>query len=349
MNGMGGGYALLSTAVLGLLLMMACTPEEFESSDKLGPTPSASELEEAPAPSDIPEAGTIADESGLARTSDAGTASPGDLAEPQAQATSTPREPTGGPSLAELSVVVADIPVEIPDYDRDDWSHWLDEDGDCLNTRHEVLLAESIGPVTYADSEQCKIASGSWIGPFTGESFDDPGALDIDHMVPLKNAHLSGGWAWDRARKADYANDLSYEGHLIAVDRSANRAKGSSGPEDWRPLAKDYWCQYAVDWVTIKGTWTLTVSEPEAAALMEMLDTCTSPRPVVVVRSLVPRLLPAPSPTSTFIESYGSCEEAESAGEPLVQGSEGAGRGFPEAQVPSVRDGDGDGVVCERQ
>lgn len=331
MNGMGGGYALLSTAVLGLLVMMACTPEEFESSERLSPTPSASELEEAPAPSGIPEAGTIADESGLARTPNPATVNS-----------------TGGPFLAELSVVVAAIPTDIPDYDRDEWSHWLDEDGDCLNTRHEVLLVESVGPVTYTDSERCKIASGSWIGPFTGESFDDPGILDIDHMVPLKNAHLSGGWAWDRARKAAYANDLSYDGHLITVDRSANRAKGSSSPEDWRPPAKDYWCQYAVDWVTIKDAWTLTVSEPEAAALMEMLDTCAPPR-TLLVRSPMPRLLPVPSPTSTPIEIYGSCEEAESAGEALVQGNEGSGLGFLEAKVPSARDGDGDGVVCERR
>ena len=346
---MGGGYVLLSTAVLGLLVMMACTPGGFESSEKLGPTPSASELEEAPAPSGIPEAGTIADESGLARTPDPATVSPGGLATPQVQATSVPHDLTGGPSLAELSVVVAAIPTDIPDYDRDEWSHWLDEDRDCLNTRHEVLLAESLGPVTYTDSDQCKIASGSWVGPFTRESFDDPRALDVDHMVPLKNAHLSGGWAWDRARKADYANDLSYEGHLIAVDRSANRSKGSSGPEDWRPLAEDYWCQYAVDWVTIKDAWTLTVSEPEAAALMEMLDTCTLPRTLVVVRSSMQRLLPVPSSTPALDVIYRSCEEAESAGEPLVQGSEGSGQGFPEAKVPSARDGDGDGVVCERR
>ena len=45
---------------------------------------------------------------------------------------------------------------------------------------------------------------------------------------------------------------------------------------------------------------------------------------------------------------YASCEEAEAAGEPRIQGSEGSGQGFPEATVPSARDGDGDGVVCEQ-
>ena len=45
---------------------------------------------------------------------------------------------------------------------------------------------------------------------------------------------------------------------------------------------------------------------------------------------------------------YGSCEEAEAAGEQRVEGSRGGGQGFPKAMVPSARDGDGDGMVCER-
>ena len=44
---------------------------------------------------------------------------------------------------------------------------------------------------------------------------------------------------------------------------------------------------------------------------------------------------------------YDSCDAAVAAGEPRVQGSSGSGRGFPQATVPSARDGDGDGVVCE--
>ena len=45
---------------------------------------------------------------------------------------------------------------------------------------------------------------------------------------------------------------------------------------------------------------------------------------------------------------HGSCEEAESAGHQRELGSRGAGRGFQKATVPSARDGDGDGIVCER-
>ena len=61
---------------------------------------------------------------------------------------------------------------------------------------------------------------------------------------------------------------------------------------------------------------------------------------------------PASTPTPTASPSegvtYASCEEAEAAGELRAQGSNGPGRGFPKPMVPSARDGDGDGVVCER-
>ena len=54
------------------------------------------------------------------------------------------------------------------------------------------------------------------------------------------------------------------------------------------------------------------------------------------------------TPVATPSVIYGDCDEAEAAGVPRVQGSEGPGRGFYKWQVPSRRDGDGDGVVCEK-
>ena len=57
-----------------------------------------------------------------------------------------------------------------------------------------------------------------------------------------------------------------------------------------------------------------------------------------------------PTPTASPSEgvTYASCEEADAAGEPRSQGTNGPGRGFPKPMVPSARDGDGDGVVCEK-
>ena len=167
--------------------------------------------------------------------------------------------------------------IEIPQYNRREWRHWIDVDRDCQDARQEALIAESLTGVVYEPGRTCRVESGDWLGAYTGERFSDPSELDVDHMVPLKNAHISGGWAWSRARKKEYANDLTYPNHLIAVQASANRQKGSKGPDEWRPARREYWCQYAKDWTTIKENWKLTFTERETDALREMLLTCDCP------------------------------------------------------------------------
>ena len=245
-----------------------------------------------------------------------------------------------------MSIAVAPIHSDLPAYDRDEWRHWIDEDGDCRNTRQEALVAESVSPVEYTDSDQCRVASGEWIDPYSGVLYADPSDLQIDHLVPLANAHASGGWAWSDSRKRAYANDLSFSGHLVAVNGPDNQAKGKSGPEDWQPPASSYWCQYAIDWITIKNSWGLTATEAEFAALAEMLDTCEPRR---ILEALEPGARPAATATTVALGdgAYATCDAAEAAGEQRVQGNEGSGWGFPRSVVPSARDGDSDGIVCE--
>ncbi len=38
--------------------------------------------------------------------------------------------------------------------------------------------------------------------------------LDIDHFIPLAEAHASGGFNWSEQQKARYANDLEARLHL---------------------------------------------------------------------------------------------------------------------------------------
>ena len=93
------------------------------------------------------------------------------------------------------------------------------------------------------------------------------------------------------------------------------------------------------------------MTEMEAEAVAEMLNTCENP-PVVEVEvwEAMEARVGVHKPDTTQEQDgsvYGSCEEAAEAGEQRVQGSQGGGRGFPTAMVPSARDGDRDGVVCE--
>jgi len=157
----------------------------------------------------------------------------------------------------------------LPAYDRADWPQWIDQDGDCQDTRHEVLIDESlIAPAL--DARGCRVIAGRWRDEYTGAVYTDPNDVEIDHRVPLANAHRSGGWAWDRARKRDYANDLLDPEHLVTVSAATNRTKGDKGPEAWRPPLRENWCRYATAWRAIKQRWDLSFTAEEERALSEM-------------------------------------------------------------------------------
>ena len=176
-----------------------------------------------------------------------------------------------------LVITVAPIPTGIPDYDRGDWKHWVDADGDCQDARQEVLIAESLEPVTFETDEKCRVETGQWWAPHLGHHLGNPSHIDVDHHVPLKNAHDSGGWAWTPEMKEEYANYLGEENHLVAISSRHNRSKGARGPEEWAPPDNALWCDYATDWAEIKERWNLTMTPVESEIVMDMLGTCENP------------------------------------------------------------------------
>lgn len=170
-------------------------------------------------------------------------------------------------------------------YDRGEWKHWITSGSNsCWNVREEVLDKEAVkGSIVYLDSSKkvttnkgkaCSIKSGKWNDPYTGKTFTDPAKLDIDHMIPLSYTAKHGGQAWDSKKKQDYANDMGYENHLIAVEAGANRQKGDKGPGVWKPSNKSYHCTYAASWTTIATKWKLSLDKEDVTAMRSMLKTC---------------------------------------------------------------------------
>ena len=106
----------------------------------------------------------------------------------------------------------------------------------------------------------CTVVAGTWSDPYTGSTFTLASDLDIDHMVPLADAHRSGGWQWTITKKRAYANDVDHAETLIAVDDGSNSSKSDRSPDQWLPPNVGYRCTYATEWVNIKFTWALTVA-----------------------------------------------------------------------------------------
>jgi len=182
-------------------------------------------------------------------------------------ACATTLDPVGA---QEPSAQCAEEPAP-PGYDRKLWRHWSDLDGDCQDTRQEVLIRESEIPVTFEDDRECRVATGRWTGPYTGTVIEDPSKVDVDHLVALQDAHVSGGWLWDDQRREAYAND---ERLLVATSQYGNRSKGSRGPDEWLPPLEDYRCVYIERWVAVKESHGLSMAEGEAAVVAYMRKIC---------------------------------------------------------------------------
>lgn len=206
---------------------------------------------------------------------------------PGAGPTAAPVETVGLPDVEEAramltGLAVTDRPRRASDYDRDAFgSSWHDIDDNGCNQRDDVLLRDAEpGSVRTGVQGGCDhdVLAGTWTDPYTArvlvlDDLKDPAqaqAVQIDHVVPLAEAWVSGAAAWDDRRREQYANDLDA---LLAVDGPTNASKGADDPAAWRPR-KAFQCAYAARWIATKARWSLSVDPSEVAALEEMLATC---------------------------------------------------------------------------
>ena len=154
-------------------------------------------------------------------------------------------------------------------YNRKDYKHWISIQGAC-DTRETALVRDGSDVVT--DPSTCKVTSGSWVDPYSGETFTDAKKMDIDHLIPLQYAHQHGGASWDAAKKQAYANDLDTV--LLTVSARENRSKGAAGPGEYMPPLKSYRCEYSQRWVAVSEKYGLTVGKADRQALNSGLSSC---------------------------------------------------------------------------
>ena len=166
-------------------------------------------------------------------------------------------------------------------YDRDKFTHWVDADGDCQDTRDEVLAAESLVP-----TRGCDIQGGRWRSAYDGVMTRQSAAFDVDHLVPLAEAWDSGARAWNTATRQRYANDLRDGWTLIAVTAGSNRSKSDRDVAEWMPALDR--CRYLRRWVAVKTRWHLTVDPLELRALRDQASGCNN-APITVSPAVILR------------------------------------------------------------
>ncbi|EMR62090.1 putative secreted protein [Eutypa lata UCREL1] len=180
--------------------------------------------------------------------------------------------PTGIPSTSsaksQLAALTVATYVDDGTYDRDLFPHWI-ESGGC-STRESVLKRDGTGVTVGSD---CYPTAGSWKSPYDGDTWTAPSDVDIDHMVPLKNAWVSGASKWTTARRQSFANDLTRP-QLWAVTDNVNQSKSDKSPDAWKPPLSSFYCTYAKSYVAVKSYYDLTITSAEKTALTSMLNTC---------------------------------------------------------------------------
>jgi hypothetical protein len=180
-----------------------------------------------------------------------------------------PGVPSGATARSELATLTVAAWTHTTTYDRSLFPTWDTISGTC-DTRETVLKRDGVGVVV---NSSCAATSGTWHSPYDGATWTAASDLDIDHMVTLRNAWVSGAWGWTTAKREQFANDLS-DPQLWAVTDNVNESKGDRSPDGWKPPLTSFYCTYAEAWTRVKYVWGLTVTSAEKSALSGMLAGC---------------------------------------------------------------------------
>lgn len=257
-GGFGGYFRYLSETGKSLSASALCTMQGG-SVDECWDTPRVSPPGSVASPSDGGSgSSTPSDSSSSSAGSDSGSSS-----------ASAPGSGSREDWLRRLDALPSgEADTSVP-YNRKDYKHWITIQGAC-DTRETALVRDGSDVVT--DPSTCKVTSGSWVDPYSGETFTDAKKMDIDHLIPLQYAHQHGGASWGAAKKQAYANDLDTV--LLTVSARENRSKGAAGPGEYMPPLKSYRCEYSQRWVAVSEKYGLTVGKADRQALNSGLSSC---------------------------------------------------------------------------
>ncbi len=154
------------------------------------------------------------------------------------------------------------------------FGRWVNDKRDqgCQNTRAKVLVRDSKVPVVFKSNSECTVESGQWNDPYTKTVLTDAvSEVQVDHLVPLKNAYISGAHAWDYQTRCLYANYLGSNYHLKPIDAPENMKKSDGTPARYMPANKEYRCTYIKNWLLVKMVWNLEMTHKEATAIKEII------------------------------------------------------------------------------
>ena len=207
----------------------------------------------------------------------------------------------------------------------------------------------------YSQSVEAGIVAsmgGRIYGPYTGRYFASTRQTDIEHIVAVSEAHDSGLCAADRAARRRFASDpLNLTLAAPSVNRCGAAGKCALDAAEWLPLMNRCW--FAARVISVKRKYRLTIDRREAAALERVLSGCPATDMVFATDRPVPvPTMPKTQPPATSGDRVDALGMYDDNGNGRITCAEARRHGI--APVPRghpayrfMRDGDGDGLVCE--
>ena len=186
---------------------------------------------------------------------------------------------------------------------------------------------------------------GGVYGPYTGRWFRTRYETDIEHMVARSEAHDSGMCARSLTERRRFATDPL---NLTLAGPQVNRyEKVAKDAAEWMPAQNQCW--YAASLLMVRQRYNLTIDQREATAMDRVLSGCSSTAMVV----FPPTSPPAPASGRPAAAGEDALAQWDDNRNGRISCAEARGHRIAPVQRDHpayrfMRDGDGDGVVCER-
>lgn len=184
---------------------------------------------------------------------------------------------------AEAGALLNSLPVKgkaaATGYSREQFGEaWTDNNDEKFGRNgcrtREDILARDLNNVL---NQGCKVMSGSLEDPYTAKTIQftrgpqSSSAVQIDHVVALKNAWVTGAQQISERQRVNLANDPL---NLLAVDGTTNQAKGDGDAATWLPPNKGFRCSYVTRQIQVKAKYGLWVTQAEKTSMQKVLESC---------------------------------------------------------------------------
>ena len=154
---------------------------------------------------------------------------------------------------------------------------WADVDRNGCDTRNDILARDLTNLTFKPKTRDCVVLTGTLIDPYSGKQIDfvkgntTSTEVQIDHVVALGNAWVTGAFKLTSEKRLELANDPM---NLLAVQGRLNSQKQDGDAATWLPPLKSYRCTYVAKQIAVKAKYGLWVTAPEKAAMKSILAKC---------------------------------------------------------------------------